>query len=634
MLGLACLPAPRARAQSAASAVVTAVDASAFPEISAFALVNDPAGQHLTGLAAGAFSLTENGRPVSGLSVQEAALGLQLVFVIDSSEAFKTRDANGVNRLEFIKQALANFARTDALMQSGVNDVTILAPEGAIVQHSSDGNAVAHAVEGYQSDFAGAADPFPLLNTALDFASDAAARPGMRRFVVLISNGFLRADSAAPLEDAATRAAAVQVPIYTVFVGPPGAGDTTPAVSLKKLADLSGGQRLLFETPKSLAPLFQLLADQGRQYQLSYRSSLDATGQNKLSLGVALPGGETVVSNEVVFPLRVEPPIVALGGTPPSLVRVAVSAASPAEEAEPSVFDVPLQVDFPDGHPRRLALVQFIVDGEVEARRRMLPRSRRWPGRWPATPIAPRISCKCASPMSWAWRPKAAWPPWPSACSGRRPPWRWRPPNAPTAALSAGWPLLVLALGGLLLACGVGVVAWMSISRRRTADELAGAQPAAEPLAPTRPARRAPVVTRVAAPRPAVETTETAELGELGATQPAEPRRAGARLPAVLRPRVSLPHFNWRGRGPTAEPPEPAFLEVIEPGGGGAPVPAHRAGRGQPQPWPRRGRGRDGVPRPVGVAPARPPMVTEAVFRLYDAGLDLRHLDKLRASGG
>ena len=110
------------------------------------------------------------------------------------------------------------------------------------------------------------------------------AAPACAAFVVLISNGYLRADSAAPLEDAAARAAAVQVPIYTVFVGPGGADNTVPANSLKKLSDLSGGQRLIFDTPKSLAPLFQMLADQGRQYQLAYRSSLAVTGQNQLSL--------------------------------------------------------------------------------------------------------------------------------------------------------------------------------------------------------------------------------------------------------------------------------------------------------------------------------------------------------------
>jgi hypothetical protein len=626
--GLAWLPAPRAGAQSAASAVVTAVDPSAFPEIQAFALVDDAAGQHLTGLAARDFTLTENGQPVSNLTVEEAALGIQLVFVIDTSEAFKARDANGNNRLNFIKLALAEYARTDALMQAGINDVTILAPEGPIVQHSSDGDAVAHAVEAYQTDFAGAADPFPLLNSALDFASDATGRPGMRRFVVLMSNGFMRPDSAAPLEDAGARAATVQVPIHTVFVGPGGAEDTASAQSLKKLSELSGGQRLIFENAKSLAPLFQLLADQGRQYRLVYRSGLAVTGQHELSLSVALPDGETVSSSEVIFPLRVEAPMVALGGVPASLVRVAASANSAAEQAEPAVFEVPVQVDFPDGHPRRLALIQLVVDGEIAASQANVDSvtSIAWPLAAYADSASHTLQVRLADELGLAAESSVTT----VSVSLQRPAAAAAPavPERAAAALAAGWPLLMLALGGVLLAAAIGVGAWLSISRRRAAEELAedsqtevsGATRPVQSLSPTRPAPR---VTRVTKAQPAPPAAAPAKAnghgaapGELGRTQPsAEPRRTGSRLP-----HVSLPHFNWRGRGPAQEPRGPAFLEVIEPGGGGAPLPPIELAAGSHT------LGRDaGVAetvfhdRSVSRLHARL-VVADGVFRLYDAG--------------
>jgi len=112
-------------------------------------------------------------------------------------------------------------------------------------------------------------------------------------------------------------------------VGPIGAGNTVPAQNLKKLADATGGRAFILETPQSFTPIFQMLADQGQQYRLSYRSSLSSTGQNKLSLAVKLPDGSSLSAAEATFPLRVEAPQVALGSLPPSVVRVAPAFDAP-----------------------------------------------------------------------------------------------------------------------------------------------------------------------------------------------------------------------------------------------------------------------------------------------------------------
>src|SRR5205814_3028382 len=123
-----------------------------------------------------------------------------------------------------------------------------------------------------------------------------------------ISGGFQRPDVSGPVADVASRATSVGVPIYTVYVGPLGAGNTQPAQNLKKLAEATGGQALILETPQSLTPAFQVLADQGRQYRLSYRSGLSTTGQSKLALAATLPDGTVLTSTETLSPLRVEAP--------------------------------------------------------------------------------------------------------------------------------------------------------------------------------------------------------------------------------------------------------------------------------------------------------------------------------------
>jgi hypothetical protein len=568
---LAALP---VRAQTGQAGVtVSAVDPGAFPAIQAFALVNDASGRHISGLAAANFTLAEDGQPAANLQAAEADVGVQVVFAMDSNAAFKARDAAGVTRLDYIKQALAEFAQTRPWMKSGVDDVTLVASEGPVVEHSNEGGVVDKAVAGYQSTFAGVADPFTLVNYALDFASDATRRPGMRRFVVFISSGFQRPDAQGPLADAASRAASVGVPIYTVYVGPLGAGNTLPAQNLKKLADATGGQALILETPQSLTSLFQLLADQGRQYRLSYRSALSTTGQNRLSLAVKLPDGSSLTANEAVFPLRVEAPHVALGSLPPSVVRVAPASNSSPAEAQPREYDVPVSIDFPDGHARILKLVQLLVDGQVVAAQANTTTvaSLVWPLAGYSTSASHRLQARVIDELGLAAESQVA-----AVSVSLQVPAGPAPVIAPVAAVvNANWPLLALALGGLVLAAAVGGSAWFVLSRRRPAAQQAPRRPRA------RLAAKPPPVVSPTAPLTPVELSEGATIPMAPAARaqanghgppavaPSAKRMTGRRI----LPHVALPGWHWPDRQAHAGPRGQAFLQVVEPGGGGAPQP-------------------------------------------------------------
>ncbi|MGH2521467.1 MAG: hypothetical protein ACRDH2_03090, partial [Anaerolineales bacterium] len=358
--GLFCLlllaaPVAPARAQAGDGGVtVTAVDTSGFPEIRVYLSVNNVEGERLPGLSAGPFELSEDGSPVSELTVIEQEVGVQAVFVLDTSAAFKVRDANGVNRLDHIRQALADFAQ--AQMQDELDDVTVLSPEGMLIGHSTRGGEVAAALEAYTTTFAGAADAFPLLNAALDAASDATPRPGMRRYVVFISNGLPPASANGPLTDLAARATTAHIPIYAVYVGPAGSENTSGAQSLNRLAELTGGEHSAFSNNvESFTPLFQHLAGQRTQYRLNYRSAINATGQHTLAARVRLDDGAELVSGESTFPLRVEPPAVSLRDMPVALEHT---------ESEATDYAVPIKVDFLDGHARALTEAELIVDGQ------------------------------------------------------------------------------------------------------------------------------------------------------------------------------------------------------------------------------------------------------------------------------
>jgi pSer/pThr/pTyr-binding forkhead associated (FHA) protein len=338
------------------TALITAVETSSFPAMEVYLAVNNAEGQHLAGLTADAFSLTEDSAPISTLTASEQEVGVQVVFLLDTSSAFKTRDANGNSRLDFIKQALTDFAQTTPWMKD-IDDVSVLTSEGVLLQHSRTGQAVAQALADYTTKFTGVADNFPLINQALDFASDSTPQPGMRRYLVLISGGLTRSGSDSPLADLVARAKAAQVQIQTVFVGAANQEAEPAAQKLLQLAQLTGGNYFLFEKPASLTPLFQHLADQRTQYQVSYRSTLAVTGQHSLSVTVHPTTGAALVSGASIFPLRLEPPSVTIHDVP---ARLTFDSAS-----SPTDYAVPITVDFSDGHPRPLKAVQLLVDGKV-----------------------------------------------------------------------------------------------------------------------------------------------------------------------------------------------------------------------------------------------------------------------------
>ncbi len=554
-------------------AALTAIDASAFPAVQAFAQVSDAAGLPVAGLPASAFTLTENGQPAVDFQASEADVGVQVVFAIDSGAVFKGRDANGVTRLAYIQQALADFAINKPWMQTGIDDVTVTASESPVVEHSNDGRAVASAVAGYQSTFTGVADPFTLVNSALDFASDATRRPGMRRFVVFISGGLQNPNVQGPVADVASRAKSVGVPIYTVYVGPVGAGNTLPAQNLKKLADATGGQALILETPQSLTPLFQAIAAQGRQYQLSYRSALAVTGQNKLVLVVKLPNGASVTSNEAAFPLRVEAPHVTLGSLPPSLVRVAPSAGAAPAAASPAEYDVPLTIDFPDGHARVLKLVQLLVDGQVVATQSNTSTvtSLVWPLTSYAADAPHHLQARVIDELGLAAESALV-----DVSVSLQVPAGLAPlavPPAAAAVANANWPLLALAGGGVLLVVGavVGGGAWLVRSRRPP-------EPAPVPTRPqARVARRAPAPVPPAAMTeditiPVIPASRSLAEGGAPAGTLANAGDAARRLGRRGLPHVALSGWHWPGRHSPAGPRGAAFLQVVEPGGG-APAP-------------------------------------------------------------
>ncbi len=596
-----------AGADGSPQANVTAVDTNNFPEMFAYFTVLGADGAPVTGLEPDAIQVTEGGQPVANLTVREIELGVQVVFAIQTNPAFKTRDAAGNSRLDFLRTPITAFAGTPDGFRPDLDDITLLTPEKDLIIHGNARTPVVDALQRYTTEFLGPDDPSTLAARAIDIASDATPRPGMSRMVVLAVNDFEVGGTPVPVDTLVARAQAAGVRVSTVYVGPDGTQEGASAGALRDLAERTGGLHVYLTGFDSLDPIFADLAAQRLQYQLAYRSRLNETGQHQLAISAELPDGLTVRAPEMTFQLRVEAPSVEIGTLPDPLTADASGQAA-----------IPFTLNFADGYPRALSQVELVVDGQVAAQQSDAVDQLLWaipPGGETAertlqlriidelglaaesdpvtVPVAPPAVTAAAMEMSTA--------------SAELP----TPVNPYAAAAAAAM---------AVAAVTAGIVIW----RRRQADSAApaGAQPetpptpamAAQPepvAAPaprpmTEPRSRKPVsipnlLRNRPKPTPAAATTDDG-APDVEATQAMRPARAPwvARLkftrplpslPGL--PKVSMPRLARPGRpsagadgvpDPAASPaptPQPdldpgllnahAVLEVIEAGGGAAP---------------------------------------------------------------
>jgi hypothetical protein len=253
-----------------------------------------------------------------------------------------------------------------------------------------------------------------------------------------------------------------------------------------------------------------------------------------------------------VFPLRIEAPTLSLGGVPASVVRVAASHDADLAAADPTVLDVPLVVDFPDGHARGLRLAQLLVDGQpvVTQTNPSGLTNLAWPLAAYVEAGDHQLQARIIDELGLAAESALV----PVSISLQVPA---APAGAPLLTqVNSNWPLLAVALTGLGLAAAIGLGAWWWMARRQ---QLLAEAEADEATVAARPVVRRVVKVNGAAP-PAPPEPEP----------PAARPVARLSLPHVSLPAVSLPSFRWGQRPSLAPPKGVCYFEVVEAGGGGS----------------------------------------------------------------
>ena len=309
-----------------AQVVINQIDTSAFPKVTIFALVSRD-GVPLKGLGAADFRVREDEVDQSPLTVVPKLTPLNTVVALDTSGSMRQRMADAQAAAKSFIDMLNPEDRVQVL--SFARDVKILSPGG-------DRQTAKAAIDA--TNARGDTALYDALFTSVEMLK---ATPG-RKVITLLSdgaddNGAGKQLSKHSVDDVLALAREVNVPIYTI-----GVGTEIDEITLRKVANETGGANLIAPQPHQLKALYAKISEQlAGQYNIYYTSNLpgdgtehrvqlkygDATGTKEYKaplLAEAKPEPKPVAVTQAVTPPPAPP-------TPPEVKKVDILTAQYAE---------------------------------------------------------------------------------------------------------------------------------------------------------------------------------------------------------------------------------------------------------------------------------------------------------------
>jgi hypothetical protein len=355
-------------AQAAFIATLTAPDTSNFPRLTAYLDVHDPTGGFVHGLTPQDVTLQENGVSVTVNGLEEQKPGVQFVIAVSPGASFTIRDTLGRSRYDYLLQGL--LAGTWASQPSGVDDFSLLTMGGPQMTHSSDPLLLHSSLKAYKLD-----DPNPIpslegLASALQVASDPTSRPGMERAILFITSPQ-ETDVSLGLQSIIASARQQNIHIFVWLVAAPEVFNLPEIDQLRNLAEQTGAVFFAFSRDETVPDLETLLDPLRYVYQLSYDSQIGTTGSQQVAALLTI-GTEVITTPAQSFEVNLQLPVPTLLKPPVEIVRTFASQPTPGTtnvngELLPVEQLINIQVAFPDGYERPIALTRLYVDGTIAA---------------------------------------------------------------------------------------------------------------------------------------------------------------------------------------------------------------------------------------------------------------------------
>lgn len=358
------------RAQSAATATLSAVNAEGFPTIAALLDVFDAQGQFVTGLESDDVVVIEDGQPLGIDTLGASTPPAQIVVAINPGPPLAVRDGQGVARFQYVVETLNVWAQS--LPEEKPDDLSLVSIAGPLISHAEPAGWLV-SLTSYQPDFRSTTPNLQSLAIALDTASAPTDTPGMKRAILFITPHMDDPNIDNALADIGERAIELGIRIFVWYVDIDTLFTHPSANAFKMLANQTGGDYFAFSGLEMLPNPETYFSPLRHLYTLSYSSSLVTDGEHTLSVQVQAPSGQ-IASNEQGFDLEVQPPNPILVAPPGQIVR-----QPPEDDPYNTEILLPTQktlevvVEFPDNHVRPLERTTLYVDGVAVAQNESEP---------------------------------------------------------------------------------------------------------------------------------------------------------------------------------------------------------------------------------------------------------------------
>ena len=361
-LSLILLPSAYARAQTAAYAEITSVDAEGFPEIAALVDVYDETGKFISGLKPPDLTAYENGQPRSVDTLTESESSVQLVVAINPGPALAVRDGNAIQRFTKVVDTLRVWV--DALPDDSKDNLSLVSLSGSLITHAQPSDWFV-SLDSFKPDFRNTTPNLQTLAIALDIVNSSTTQPGMKRAVLFITPHMDDPGIDTTIGPLIQAAVDSKVRVFVWFVDAEQYFTTSSANAFRSLASQTSGSFFSFSGTETFPDLNVELAPLRHVYKLTYTSSLAVSGDHALGIEAEASQG-TITAPEYTFSVDIQPPN-PIPVSPPLQIKRQPSPDDPYNEDAliPVQQKIEIIVEFPDGHVRDLKRTTLYIDGQV-----------------------------------------------------------------------------------------------------------------------------------------------------------------------------------------------------------------------------------------------------------------------------
>ena len=360
-------------AQSTVNAVLSEINLSEFPRISALLDIRDAEGLFVTGLLPGQVAVIENGQEFQAAELVEIRPGAQIIVAVNPGNSLAIRDHFGFTRYENLSTILQNWMAQAA--SDNIDDLSLVVPGEVPVHNTRDANQWVAGWQAFTPNLESSVPGMEPLNRAIELAMEQPSQPGMGRAILLVTPLF-SPQLSRNLNGLGDIAAESGIRIYVFLVDSSALFTSEEAISLQNLAIRTGGQYFAY-SGEQLPPDFGFWFESARRkYQLAYQSVINTAGLQQVSVRVNSPVGE-VLSDPLEFEMALRPPNPVFVSIPAQILRAIPEDAEIAiENLEPKEFPLEVLFDFPDNIHREIAYTALYANNEIIAENSQPPFDR------------------------------------------------------------------------------------------------------------------------------------------------------------------------------------------------------------------------------------------------------------------